>query len=264
MLTPRVAALLVTGLCTLASATAYGQTPATSTTPVAVQGTPAIARDTPDVVRQAQPLLLIEPLYRRRPANPQHRIVLAAGLGVLDHATTGTLADYGYDRGSAPSVSLNARWLSRIDGCSCAMGHGVDVQATMSRGPSFGLLHGAAYTQYLGDVAYAFRVELPCLRSGTRRIYTTGMAGMAVLVSDAGTGDASPDDTSRWNERTLAASAYDRVALGWRIGGSFDITWSRTLVGIGLDLRNLYAVSGDQARTLLLSASLRVGFDIGL
>ncbi len=224
---------------------------------------PAIARDPSPTVR-TQPLLLVEPLYHRRPTNPQHRLVLAAGLGVLDHATTGTMAAYGYDRGPAPSVSLNARWLSRIDGCSCAMGHGVDVQATFSRGPSFGLAHTAAYTQYLGDVAYAFRVELPCLRRGDRRIYTTGMAGIAVLVSDAGLGDTATDDAARLNERTLAASAYDRVAVGWRLGGTFDITWARTLVGVGVDLRNVYAVSGDQARTLLLSANLRVGFDLGL
>ncbi len=257
MLTPRVAALVVASLCVVGSAPARAQT-------VTARDTPAVARDTSAVLRP-QPLLMIEPLdHRRRTEDPTHRLVIAAGLGVLDHATTGTIADYGYDRGSAPAVSLNARWLARIRGCSCAMGHGVDVQATMSRGPTFGLLHGAAYTQYLGDVAYAFRVELPCLRRGSRRIYTTGMAGMSVLVSDAGTGDLPFGNTTHWNERSLAASSYDRVALGWRLGGTFDVTWGHTLVGVGLDLRNLYAVSGDQARTLLLSASLRFGFDIGL
>ena len=43
-----------------------------------------------------------------------------------------------------------------------------------------------------------------------------------------------------------------------------EFTFAKALVGVGLDLRDLYGIDTDQARTFLVGINLRAGVDIGL
>lgn len=63
---------------------------------------------------------------------------------------------------------------------------------------------------------------------------------------------------------TLAAYGYDHVALGWHFGADLEVVFDKTLLGFGVDLRDLRGLDTDQARTFLLGANLRVGLDLGL
>jgi hypothetical protein len=191
---------------------------------------------------------------------PRPTLALVTSFGALSHATTGTVANYGYDSATAPSLGLSARLLFPMPGCRF-LAHGVELNYQGAAGPSFGLAHGAAFTQHLADASYAMRVELPCLRRGDRRWWITGTLGLSVRIADAGTGDRALDDGSAMNERGAFANRYDHAAMGWRLGGAMDVTFGRVLVGVALDLRDLYGIDTELRRTTMMGASLRFGAD---
>ena len=92
----------------------------------------------------------------------------------------------------------------------------------------------------------------------------TGTVGVSGQIADAGLGDVAAAETAGLNERTLAGQRYDHVALGWHFGADLEVVFDKTLVGFGVDLRDLRGLDTDQARTFLLGANLRVGLDLGL
>jgi hypothetical protein len=211
---------------------------------------------------RTEPLVMVEPLVLRRPVDQPH-FTLALTYGALEHATTGTPAGYGYDRGTAMSLGLNARLLFPLQGCHC-MTHGVDASVLWSNGTMLGAGGESAWQRGVVDLGYAFRVELPCLRSGTRRWWVTGTVGVSGQLGDAGLGDVATGETAGVNERTAASQRYDHVALGWHAGASMEVVFDKALVGFGVDLRDLRGIDTDQARTFLLGVNLRAGFDLGL
>jgi len=220
----------------------------------------ASAQRPPD--RPQQAVLMIEPMILRSPREQPH-LTLAATFGALDQATTGTLAGYGYDHGAAMSLGLNARLVFPLEGCRC-MTHGVDANVLWTDGATLGAGASSAWERGIIDLGYAFRVELPCMRSGTRRWWVTGTLGLSGQLADAGLGDVSASETAGLNERTAAGARYDHLALGWHFGASMEVVFDKTLVGFGVDLRDLRGLDTDQARTFLLGANLRVGVDLGL
>lgn len=211
---------------------------------------------------RAEPLVLIEPAVMRRPEEQPH-FTLALTYGALEHGTTGTPAGYGYDGGTAMSLGVNSRLVFPLRGCRC-MTHGVDANLLWSDGTTLGVGGESAWTRAVVDFGYAFRVELPCLRSGTRRWWVTGTVGMSGQWADAGLGDVATSETAGANERMAAAQRYDHVALGWHAGASMEVVFDKALVGFGVDLRDLRGIDTDQARTFLLGVNLRAGFDLGL
>lgn len=206
--------------------------------------------------------LAVEPAIGRTPDEQPH-LTVAATFGVLDQATTGTLAAYGYDRSAAMSLGLNTRLVFPLRGCRC-MTHGVDANVLWTDGPALGTGNGSAWERGIVDLGYVFRVELPCMRRGTRRWWVAGTLGLSGQLADAGLGDVAAGETAGSNERTAAGSRYDHLALGWHFGASMDVVFDKTLVGFGVDLRDLRGIDTDQARTFLLGANLRVGVDLGL
>lgn len=213
----------------------------------------------PDAFAQPLEHIHVEPaVLRERPRGPE--LLLSGSFGALHHATTGTIAAYGYDTATAPSLGVNARLLFPIPMCRC-LSHGVDLNYAYAAGPDLRVGREAAYVQHTIDASYAARTELPCMRRGDRRWWVTGTLGVSVRVADAGLGDVSRDDVSRLNERTSLSSRYDHVAVGWRLGGAMEVTFSRFLIGVALDLRDLYGVDTEQRRTMLFGAAIRVGGD---
>ena len=81
-------------------------------------------------------VLALEPLILRTPREQPH-LTIAGTFGALEHGTTGTLAAYGYDRGAAMSLGLNARLVFPLEGCRC-MTHGVDASVLWSNGTTLG------------------------------------------------------------------------------------------------------------------------------
>ena len=207
-------------------------------------------------------MLAVEPLILRTPREQPH-LTIAGTFGALEHGTTGTLAAYGYDRGAAMSLGLNARLVFPLQGCRC-MTHGVDANVLWTDGAALGAGASSAWERGIIDLGYAFRVELPCMRSGTRRWWVTGTLGLSGQLADAGLGDVSASETAGLNERTAASARYDHLALGWHFGASMEVVFDKTLVGFGVDLRDLRGLDTDQARTFLLGANLRVGVDLGI
>ena len=69
------------------------------------------------------------------------------------------------------------------------------------------------------------------------------------------------DDGALLNERSGYAARYDHAAMGWRVGGAMDVTFGRMLVGVALDLRDLYGLDTELRRTTVMGASIRVGAD---
>ena len=220
----------------------------------------AWAHQPPD--RSEHLTLAVEPAILRNPRERPH-LTLAATFGALDQATTGTLAAYGYDHGAAMSLGLNARLVFSLEGCRC-MTHGVDANVLWTDGTTLGAGGGSAWERGIIDLGYAFRVELPCMRSGTCRWWVTGTLGLSGQLADAGLGDVSETETAGLNERTSASARYDHLSLGWHFGASMEVVFDKTLVGFGVDLRDLRGLDTDQARTFLLGANLRVGLDFGL
>lgn len=220
----------------------------------------AWAHQPPDRAHRME--LAVEPAILRTPQERPH-LTLAATFGALDQATTGTLPAYGYDRSAAMSLGFNARLVFPLQGCRC-MTHGVDANVLWTDGTTLGAGGESAWTRGIVDLGYAFRVELPCMRSGTRRWWVTGTVGMSGQLADAGLGDVASTDSAGLNERTAAGGRYDHVALGWHFGASMEVVFDKTLVGFGVDLRDLRGIDTDQARTFLLGANLRVGLDLGL
>ncbi len=206
--------------------------------------------------------LAVEPLVLRRPQDQPH-LTVALTYGALEHGTTGTPAGYGYDRGTSMSLGVNARLVFPLQGCHC-MTHGVDANVLWSDGTTLGVGGESAWVRGVVDLGYAFRVELPCLRRGTRRWWVTGTVGVSGQLADAGLGDVATGETAGVNERTAASQRYDHVALGWHAGASMEVVFDKALVGFGVDLRDLRGIDTDQARTFLLGVNLRAGFDLGL
>jgi hypothetical protein len=208
-----------------------------------------------DPIRTDEITLAVE-----RPQGPRPALTLVTSFGALAHATTGTVARYGYDSATAPALGVSARLLFPMPGCRC-LAHGVELNYQGASGPDFGLGHGAAFTQHIADASYAVRVELPCLRRGDRRWWVTGSLGLSMRIADAGTGDRPLDDGALLNERSGYAARYDHAAMGWRVGGAMDVTFGRMLVGVALDLRDLYGLDTELRRTTVMGASIRVGAD---
>lgn len=200
--------------------------------------------------------LAVEPSRERRPS-----LAVLGAFGLLAHATTGTIPRDGYDSGSAPALGGTARLLVPLAGCRC-LWHGAELNYAWSSGTSLGLERSSAWTQHTVDASYAMRVELPCLRSGDRRWWVTGSLGLSMRRADAGMGDG--EDPSRANERASLAARYDHTALGWRLGGEMAVTFGRLLVGVALDLRDLYGIDTELRRTTVMGAALRVGVDFSL
>lgn len=216
------------------------------------------------VIRVEPAVLTLELPYERRAWRDPNRIshlVVSAQLGVLNQATTGTVADYGYDTGTAPSVGLRGRYWWPITGCSCGMGHGLDASVSYANGPTLGALHSGAWERVVADLGYSYRVEFPCMRRADRRVYLSGVLGLSFQHANAGLGDVSRDNAAGLNVRESAARAYDHASLGWRLGGDLEMYRGRTVYGFGVDLRSLHALSGDQARTFMLGAHLSLGWD---
>lgn len=193
----------------------------------------------------------------RRP----HHFEGSLRLGVLERATTGTIAAYGYDVATVPTVGADLRWLSPFGCGPCAMMHGVHVGFTYAGGPTFGIDREVAFRNYLIDAAYAFRIRAPCLSSRNRQIVFTGAAGLSGMMADAGLGDTTADHADRANERASLASRYDHVALGWRVGVDAEAHFRAFVLGIGVDMRQLWGVDTELARTTMMGATLRIGFD---
>lgn len=199
--------------------------------------------------------------YERRRAT---WLEVNARAGVLSRAVTGTPVGYGHDAQGTPAFGADVRLLFHAFDCgSCAFHHGPALGFTWAPGPDFGTTDRYAWRHYVGDAAYAMRMEFPCMRGPGRRVFFTGLAGVSGAWADAGTGSADENDRARWNDRTQLADAGDHLALGWRLGANLDVHFRRLLVGVGFDLRQLYGVDTDHAQTMMLGAQLRLGFDAG-
>lgn len=191
---------------------------------------------------------------------PLH-LEMSARIGVMERATTGTIPAYGYDVNTVPTAGVDLRWFTPW-GCSyCDMMHGVHVGFTYAGGSTFGVGRESDYRDYFVDAAYAFRIRAPCLSSRDRTIVLTGTAGFSGRMADAGLGDTPTDNTDRWNERSALASRYDHVALGWRLGFDAEAHFRSFILGIGVDMRQLWGVDTELARTTTMGATLRIGFD---
>jgi hypothetical protein len=192
------------------------------------------------------------------------RLIVAANLGTIDRGTTGTLVGFGYDATVSTTAGADVRLVFPGPFCERCFSHGLATGYTYSAGPTFGALHDAAFRLHVFDLAYAARVEFPCMRREHRRVHLTGLVGAAGMYADAGLGDVSRDDANRLNDRVAASQQYDHGALGWRVGLSLDFTFDSMLVGVGVDLRELYGLGAPEARTILAGAVLRIGFDVML
>lgn len=193
------------------------------------------------------------------------RLELTTGFGVLGRGTTGTIANYGYDAGAAPTVRGNVRVFFAPDfDCNCEPRHGFDLGFVHAGGPSFGLLGEYAYRQYVFDAAYAFHIKLPCMSNEHRQVTLTGLAGLTGFWADAGLGDVSRDETANLNARMFAQTNYDHAALGWRFGTALDVRFGAFVLGVEVNLRDLYGIGGGHARSFLMEAGLRVGAQIPL
>ncbi len=225
---------------------------------LAVLAIPSVAAADPAVPEIAHLSLAWE-----RPRPEQRHLVLAATLGALDHATTGTLPAYGYDRGTTLAVGLGARLTFPWPACRC-LHHGIDASFTWSDGRALGATGESAWRRGIVDLGYAVRVELPCMRRGDRRVWVAGTAGASAMYADAGLGDVATGDAQALNDRVRASIHDDHWAVGYHLGASMEFTFAKALVGVGLDLRDLYGIDTDQARTFLVGINLRAGVDIGL
>ncbi len=199
---------------------------------------------------------------------PSHgpKLELVATFGVLDRATTGTSPDHGYGQNATALGGVDVRLLLPLfDNCSCEIGHGAQLGVSGSGGTAlgFGDVDSSAFRHVIIDAGYVFRTELPCMASGSRRWFVTGTLGVTTLVADAGLGSGVVDDADR-NVRESAASAYDHVAFGWRLGAVMDVHFGALIAGFGFDLREAYGISTNLERTFALSGILRLGGEISL
>ncbi len=222
----------------------------------------ARAAPSPDVGRVTLAVLRDDWGYDAR-----HRPYLEVNthMGVLSRAVTGTPPGYGHDAQATPTLGADVRLLFHAFDCgSCAFHHGPALGFTWAPGPDLGTTDRYAWRHYIGDVAYAMRMEFPCMRRPGRRVFLTGVLGVSGAWADAGTGSADEGDRSRWNDRAALADRGDHFALGWRLGANLDMHLNSLLLGFGFDLRQLYGVDTDHAQTFMLGAQIRVGFDVGL
>ena len=51
------------------------------------------------------------------------------------------------------------------------------------------------------------------------------------------------------------------MALGWRLGFDAEAHFRSFILGIGVDMRQLWGVDTELARTTTMGATLRIGFD---
>ncbi len=187
---------------------------------------------------------------------------LSLGVGILDRGTTGTggstLLGLEYDHAGGPYASFETRLF--FDEDEEYYHHGFALRLL---GTSGSALFGSAYGMRTAilDVAYALRVSCPCMTSGDRRWYVTGMLGFTGAYADAGTGFGDGDLT---NERRAAATELDHVALGGVLALDFAVHFDALVVGLDVDLRYLGAFDSPVARTFAASAGLRVGADLDL
>lgn len=191
---------------------------------------------------------------------------LALEVGLFDRGTTGVgdpLLDYGYDHGGGPAVGARLRFLSPLD--DRYFHHGIDVRLLHQAGGTLGLSEEVGF--YWTEVAtgYGFRTMFPCMsnESDGRIVRFTGTIGLTVANANAGTGRAARDD--RWNERVAASEQLDHMAVGPHVSLGLDYHIDDFLIGIAIDARQLFSVSGGvEARTFGTSATLRTGVDLDL
>jgi len=187
---------------------------------------------------------------------------LSLGIGIIDRGTTGTggstLLGLEYDHAGGPYASFDARLF--FDEDEEYFHHGFALRLL---GTSGSALFGSAYGMRIAvlDAAYALRVSCPCMTSGDRRWFVTGMLGVTGAYTDAGTGSGDGDLT---NERRAAATELDHVALGGVLAFDFAVHFAALVVGLGVDLRYLGAIDSPVARTFAASAGLRFGADLDL
>ena len=190
-----------------------------------------------------------------------HHLIIAAQSMAIDRGTTGTPAGYGYDSDVASGAGIDVRALVPA-GCSECMTHGLALGYTYSAGPTFGTLTDAAFRIHLVDAGYALRWELPCMRRRNRHVSLTGLLGVAWMYARPGSGDVAYGDAESMSARLPSVATLEHVALGWRLGASFDATFGGFLMGVGLDIRELYGIDTQASRTFMVSFVGRVGFDI--
>lgn len=215
----------------------------------------------------AQEVLLLrpQPSYTEPRLSPQQmargaRIELTTGVGVLGRSTTGTMPGYGYDAGAALGGRANVRvFFEPFADCNCQMRHGFDLGTVHAAGSGFGINNNFAWRQYVFDAAYAFHMRLPCMSNQHIEMTLTGLAGLTGQWADAGLGDVARDDTSDFNARMSAAASYDHAAIGWRFGAAFDMRVAGFVLGIEGNMRDLYGIQSNHARSFLMELGLRIG-----
>lgn len=186
---------------------------------------------------------------------------LTTGIGVLGRATTGTVPSYGYDVGAALAARAGTRFFFEpFAHCNCLPRHGFDLGFLYAAGSTFGTLHDAAWRQHVVDAAYAMQIKLPCLSQGAREVTLTGMAGLTGQWADAGMGDVDRNDTREQNFRTSVSQSYDHFALGWRVGAALDLRIHGFIVGVEANFRDLFGIQTAHARSTLMEAGLRIGY----
>lgn len=183
-------------------------------------------------------------------------VELTLETGLLDRGTTGVgepLLGYGYDHGGGMLVGAGLRLYFDIDGRY--FHHGVAVRVGHQPNDGFAWSHV--------DLTYVFRTELPCMSSDEHRLRLSGVIGVTGARADAGMGNGAPDD--RWNLREVASEQLDHHALGAVLGVALDVHSGPFLLGLMLDVRELFAL-GDTpvARSFAATGALRAGFELDL
>lgn len=196
------------------------------------------------------------PTYHGEDESVVSAVELTLEGGLLDRGTTGVgepLLGYGYDHGGGVLIGAGLRLYFDIDGRY--FHHGVAVRVGHQPGGGF------AWSQL--DLTYVFRTELPCLSSDDRRLRLSGIIGVTGARADAGMGNGAADD--RWNLREVASEQLDHQALGAVLGVALDVHSGPFLLGLMLDVRELFAL-GDTpvARSFVATGSLRAGVELDL
>jgi hypothetical protein len=190
-------------------------------------------------------------------------IEVALEFGAMDRGTSGVgdpLLGYGYDHSGGALGGLDVRVF--FHDSSDYFRHGVTLRGAYAAEDFFGL-GGVAFHFGQLDAGYVFRSILPCMSEGDRRVYVSGAIGVTTLLADASTGRGGPD--ARWNERVVAADALDHVGIGGFLTVDGAIHMRAAFIGVRLDLREHFTVSGGPAsRDFSVAALLRGGVNIDL
>lgn len=189
---------------------------------------------------------------------------LALELGVMDRGTAGVgapLLGYGYDHDGGLLGAASVRLYFHDD--QFWLRHGVGVRFAHHAGDDFGLGDTGFFFEQI-DVGYVVRTEFPCMASGDRHIYLSGILGVTTVIADASTGNRPSD--ANWNARTVAANELDHVGVGGVFGLALDVHFGAAFAGFYVDVREQFGVtpSSPISRDFSIAATLRGGVDIGL